>query len=259
VSETYVYAVLSIALLAPCPKSSLAGQDLSTPLAGQVHVIRWFEVAAAVGGVALLSTLDEPVQRFTQHHRSPGLDGVADVFRVEGEPPYYLGVGVGVLALGLATGEGEIQRAGGRVMASVFLSGLASLTLKEVMGRSRPNERTGAYQLHPFTSRKDSLGLEARGAMPSGHTTAAFAVATSLADDIDNPIADVMLYTFATGTAWSRINDNRHWLSDTVAGALLGIASAKLISGRWQIFDLRPPGFLVTESGAAGLIWHLTF
>jgi membrane-associated phospholipid phosphatase len=94
--------------------------------------------------------------------------------------------------------------------------------------------------------------------MPSGHVTAAFAVATSLADDIKSPLVSVLLYTAATGTAFARINDNRHWLSDTGMGAVLGIFTAKVVSGRWSIFGLRPPGFLVTPAGAS-LTWRASF
>lgn len=94
--------------------------------------------------------------------------------------------------------------------------------------------------------------------MPSGHATTAFAVATSLADDIDSPVADVLLYTFATGAAWSGINDDRHWLTDTAMSAVLGVTTAKLVAGRWRIFNLRPPGFLVTPAGAT-LSWQVSF
>src|SRR3954454_15820405 len=96
----------------------------------------------------------------------------------------------------------------------------------------------------PFTSLKDSAGVETRGAMPSGHTAAAFAVATSLADDIDNPIADVLLYIAAAGTALSRLNDNRHWLSDTIFGATLGVFTAKVVNGPVD-------GHLLARAGAA--------
>jgi membrane-associated phospholipid phosphatase len=68
----------------------------------------------------------------------------------------------------------------------------------------------------------------------------------------------VLLYTAATGTAFSRINDNRHWLSDTAMGAVLGIFTAKVVSGRWHIFGLRPPRFLVTPAGTS-LTWRASF
>jgi membrane-associated phospholipid phosphatase len=94
--------------------------------------------------------------------------------------------------------------------------------------------------------------------MPSGHTTIAFALATALSDDIKRTWASAGLYTLATGVGWARLNDNRHWLSDVAAGAALGITSAKLMNGRWRIFNLRPPRVLLGPD-YAGIAWQLTF
>lgn len=88
---------------------------------------------------------------------------------------------------------------------------------------------------------------------------AAFAVATSLADDINNTPVRILLYTAATGTAFSRVYDNRHWVSDVAMGAVLGITTSKLVSGRWRIFHLKPPGFLLTPTGAPALSFNVSF
>jgi hypothetical protein len=63
----------------------------------------------------------------------------------------------------------------------------------------------------------------------------------------------------ATGTASSRINDNRHWLSDVAAGAVVGITSAKFASGRWRVFGIRAPSFIVGPTGGMGLGYHTSF
>jgi membrane-associated phospholipid phosphatase len=223
------------------------------------HVVRWYEAAAAVAGVGALMLLDEPVQRFTQHHlRSSTTDDIASIFRQEGEAPYYAGISLGVLGFGLATGKPGVRRAGTRLVAAVALSAAEMYAMKVLVGRSRPNENVGAFSFHPFTSLKDSAGVETRGSMPSGHVTAAFAVATSLADDIKSPLVHVLLYTAASGTAFSRLNDNRHWLSDAGMGVVLGVFTAKVVNGHWRIFGLRPPGFLVTPAGA-GVQWSIPF
>ena len=73
----------------------------------------------------------------------------------------------------------------------------------------------------------------------------AFALAAGLSEAVRLRWAHVGFYGFATGTALSRINDNRHWLSDVGMGALIGITSAKLVSGRWRVLGLRPPGVAV--------------
>jgi membrane-associated phospholipid phosphatase len=235
-----------------------AARAASERVLARAHVIRWYEAAAVVGGIGALMLLDEPVQRFSQNHRSKTTDDIAGFFRQEGEAPYYAGISLGVLGVGLVTGKPGIRRAGTRLVAAVALSAAEMLAMKHLVGRSRPNEGVGAFSFHPFTSLKDSAGVETRGSMPSGHVTAAFAVATSLVDDIKSPFLKVLLYTAASGTAFSRINDNRHWLSDAGMGAVLGVFTAKVVNGHWRVFGLRPPGFLVTPAGP-GFGWHTSF
>jgi membrane-associated phospholipid phosphatase len=248
-----------VLLAAPLEAQQLDSiQEIRQHVLSQAHVVRWYEAAAVLGGVGTLMLLDEPVQRQAQRHRSNTTDNIAAVFRQEGEVPYYAGISLGVLGVGLVSGKSGVRRAGSRLVTAVLLSAGEMEAMKRVVGRSRPNENVGAFSFHPFASLKDSAGVETRGAMPSGHVTAAFAIATSLADDVKSPLVDVLLYTAATGTAFSRINDNRHWLSDTAMGAVLGIFTAKVVSGRWRIFGLHPPAFLVQPAGA-GLGWHASF
>jgi membrane-associated phospholipid phosphatase len=214
------------------------------------HVIRWYEAAAALGGVAVLTAVDEPLQRYTQRHRSQTSNDVARFFRHMGQPEVYGTVSVGILAVGLVAHQPRLARTGGRAVASLALAGVTTLGLKKLTGRARPDSGVGAFHFKPFGSGE---------ALPSGHTSEAFALATSLAEDIHTTWVRVALYTAATGTAFSRINDNRHWLSDTGLGALVGFTSARLVRGRWQVFGIHPPGFLLSPSGEASLGWHATF
>jgi hypothetical protein len=67
--------------------------------------------------------------------------------------------------------------------------------------------------------------------MPSGHTAQAFASATLL--DMEyrdtSPWLSVGGYLCATATGFFRIANNRHWASDVLIGAGIGIASVKLV------------------------------
>ena len=259
----FLPAALPAAASGQVPDSAARHDSLAAAARRDVHanahVVRWYEVLAVVGGVAAVSALDEPVQRWSQEHRSNTSDEIARVFRSGGEPLVYATVSLGTLGAGIVLGDADVQRAGGRLVASVAVSAALSETLKRVAGRSRPNEGVGAFHFNPFTSLDDSAGMSTRSSLPSGHTTAAFAVATSLAEDFHDPYVSIVLYTLAGGTAFSRVNDNRHWLSDTVLGAALGVTTAKLVSGHWRIFGLRPPHFLVTPTGATTLSWGTTF
>ncbi|OQW51883.1 MAG: hypothetical protein A4S09_09450 [Proteobacteria bacterium SG_bin7] len=64
-------------------------------------------------------------------------------------------------------------------------------------------------------SQKDSF--------PSGHTTAAFAFASSVGME-HGVYWGTLSYLAATYAGFSRINDNKHRLSDVVAGAAIGVS-----------------------------------
>ncbi len=65
---------------------------------------------------------------------------------------------------------------------------------------------------------------------PSGHTAMAFMTATMLTKEYGHvsPWIGVGAYTFATGTGLMRIANNKHWLSDVLTGAGVGIISTEL-------------------------------
>src|SRR4051812_14605935 len=85
------------------------------------------------------------------------------------------------------------------------------------------------------------------------------AFATARGDELHQPVARYGLLAAATAVGWSRINDNRHWLSDVAAGAVVGITSAKFASGRWTVFGIRAPSFIVGPTGGMGLGYHASF
>jgi membrane-associated phospholipid phosphatase len=70
---------------------------------------------------------------------------------------------------------------------------------------------------------------------PSEHATLAFAVGTVLAES-GNPefrwLRRVIGYGVGFGTAYLRMRHNAHWLSDTVAGGALGMATAHFVMNR---------------------------
>lgn len=70
-----------------------------------------------------------------------------------------------------------------------------------------------------------------RNSFPSGHTATAFAAATVLHKEYGltrSPWFSVGGYIVAMGTGFSRVLNNRHWISDVMAGAGIGILSTEL-------------------------------
>ncbi|HEY5809883.1 MAG TPA: phosphatase PAP2 family protein [Povalibacter sp.] len=104
------------------------------------------------------------------------------------------------------------------------LSGVTALALKYTSGRQRPND----------TDDVDDW-FSGGGSFPSLHTTLAFSIGTVLAESGNDRyrwVRRTLGYGMAAGTAYLRLRDNVHWLSDTVAGAALGIASAEFSMNR---------------------------
>lgn len=90
---------------------------------------------------------------------------------------------------------------------------------------------------------------------PSGHTSNAFAWATVLSDHY-GPIVGVPVYALATLVGFSRIDSGSHYLSDVVAGAVIGVIVGHTIT-RQNGVPLDGPQFtvmpIVGPSGQRGL------
>jgi membrane-associated phospholipid phosphatase len=107
--------------------------------------------------------------------------------------------------------------------AAVF-SSVTAEAFKFAAGRARPNE----------TNRVDSWRTGG-SSFPSLHATAAFAIGTVLAESGNDDyrwFRRALGYGIAGATAYIRVKDNVHWMSDTVAGAALGVASARFAMKR---------------------------
>jgi membrane-associated phospholipid phosphatase len=117
----------------------------------------------------------------------------------------------------------------GRVESYTMLeaAGFSLITaegLKVAAGRERPDQTT---EVNAWREGGDSF--------PSFHATAAFAVGTVFAEsggDDYRWIRRLLGYGMATATAYVRVRENAHWLSDTVGGAAVGIATADFTLNR---------------------------
>lgn len=234
-----VRQILRISGLLSLAPLSLASQNVRPEGAS----IRAEHLAAAAGGALLLSLLDQPVQRFVQDHRTQFGDHIARGFRELGEVGVLLPGTIGVLAAGTVTGHPELERSGGRLFVSVGVASVVTVALKLIVGRERPMDpdSSSAWRFSPLA------GLFGN-AFPSGHSALAFALATTLADISTSNVVRALLYSAAGGTAWSRVNDNRHWFSDVVFGSLVGVAASKLTTGRWTILGIETPDYLAIET-----------
>jgi membrane-associated phospholipid phosphatase len=144
-----------------------------------------------------------------------------------------LGLAVRHLAPGLAGRlEGPLRKLAA-IFITVAAAGLADDALKVVFGRARP------YLW--LAGDESGFGFFRYGAkfasFPSGHTTTSFAAALALGAVF--PRGRPVFLGVALLIALSRIVLNVHYLSDVIAGALLGAAVAFLV-----LTPLRKRGWL---------------
>jgi membrane-associated phospholipid phosphatase len=88
-----------------------------------------------------------------------------------------------------------------------------------------------------------------RNSWPSGHTATAFVGATILHKEYGltrSPWYSIAGYTVATATGVMRVLNNRHWISDVLSGAGIGILSTELAYGVCDLF-FKKKGLLMND------------
>jgi len=126
----------------------------------------------------------------------------------------------GNLAYGLIYKDKTAIRNSFESALSVGICLAVSGGVKTLVNRERPS------QAYPDLIRSSSYS-EGKS-FPSGHTTLAFATATSLALTYKKWYITVPAYAWAASVGYSRMRLGRHYPTDVAAGVLVGIGSGYL-------------------------------
>ena len=197
--------------VAPAPVVAAAPPSLFRPLAGDFKRFFQKDTAQTVGlfalGALAVSPFDQPIVRSVE------LNGGHQVFstgRVAGMFYVQAGAGMSTYFLGRAFGNNTAAKVGSEIFRAQVLSQTVVVAGKVLTNRQRPDE-SNAHS------------------MPSGHTATGFATAGVLHRNFGWKVG-VPAYAFAAYIGASRIDANRHHLSDVVLGAGIGLLSARAVS-----------------------------
>jgi membrane-associated phospholipid phosphatase len=192
----------------------------TAPLRWNLTDWAWFGGALAAIGAA--HHFDTQVRTHFTQNLKPGQtinsDDVQDIIPA---------VGVLGLTWGYAywTGDSSGEHEAWAMLEAAGLSSATAYALKYTARRLGPDE----------TSDPNEWFKSGGKSFPSEHSAAAFAVGTVLAESGNDDyrwVRRFLGYGLGVVTSYLRLEHNAHWLSDTVAGAALGISTGRFTMKR---------------------------
>jgi membrane-associated phospholipid phosphatase len=180
----------------------------------------WLTLGGIVAGIGTVAAFDQDIERAIRRARNNTLTNIFDNVQPLGNE-YAIGI-VGTFYI-----YGEFFKdprakttALDAISATAIASGIVTNSFKYVIGRGRPTDGRGAYNFRPFSG-QDSFS--------SGHTTEAFVLASVISEHYDSLWVQVPAYGLASAVGYARLNNNRHWPSDVLAGATIGTFVGKTV------------------------------
>ena len=155
-------------------------------------------------------------------------------------------------------------------IAATYLISMVTETKNDFINKTlllAKSELLGGIIVHSF---KRTSGMNrpdgGKYAFPSGHTTQSFVAATFMHKELGdkNILYSIVAYSAATSVGVLRIMNNRHWISDVLVGAGVGILSTNLVylthQYRWGNKTKKQITLLPTYSnGTGGIFFAYTF
>ena len=133
--------------------------------------------------------------------------------------PVSIGVPLGVYIAGLVNHDSILKNKSLTIGAALLISAGITFGLKYAVNRPRP------FVTYPYIKKKADAGSLS---FPSGHSSNAFAVATSLSIAFPKWYVIAPSYLWACSVGYSRMHLGVHYPSDVLVGAIIGAGSSYL-------------------------------
>ncbi len=214
-------------------------EQITAPL--KFKTKQWLITGAAVGITATLLHFDNAIDKWArvqkQNHNwvnksSPVITEFGSAYGISS-----------VAAIGLLSAAFKKQKG----VQTSLLATQALITscawvqlIKHLTGREDPgasyiySKKPGGQWWGPFAQYDQDLpvykSVSSFDAFPSGHTAAAFSIATVFASQYKNIKAiPIISYSLATLVGISRLTEHQHWASDIFVGGLIGYVCGKQV------------------------------
>lgn len=146
----------------------------------------------------------------------------SDLWAVTSSSAYWAppSLAAGTLITGFIKKDRQLKRNGYEVVLNIAASAVVSEGFKRIFQRERPAE---TYPQDVFAA-----DIKRGRSFPSGHTTMAFAMATTVSLQYKKWYVAVPAYTWAAAVGYSRMHRGVHYPSDVLGGAALGVGAGYL-------------------------------
>lgn len=146
----------------------------------------------------------------------PAVKAIGAASEAADQPPL-IALGIVTIVAGAALRRPGVLRGGVRMLGSELLATGIKTLIKRSVDRTRPERAiaSGTYRFGPGDSHDHD-----QNSFPSGHTAGAVAVARSVARDF--PASALPAYAAAGAVAAVQMPRGKHYVADTLAGAVIG-------------------------------------
>ncbi len=218
-NSAWAALAISVALqapaAAPAPPGELAWPDdkpftrIVQNLARDLVALPSIESGLILGTGGLGAAVAHPHDDNLAEWAAQSTSSLANVGRVIGDGWVQGGVAVATYAAGKISKHAQTAHIGSDLVRAQVLNAVLTRGLKAAVNRRRPSGGGHAF--------------------PSGHASATFASAAVLQGHFGWKVA-LPGYALSGMVGWSRVRDRAHWLSDTVFGAAVGMASGLTVT-----------------------------
>ena len=180
-------------------------------------------------GVLANSSADREANEFFQDNlRSGATDSLSDVARVPGDALIAVPLLFGAYAL---AGDGAVKSWAGDSLRALFVGAPAGLFIQYATGASRPEEGSSGWK--PFRGNNGLSGHAFIGAVPL----------ITAAKMQDSTAMKSLFYGLSILPGLSRMNDEKHYLSQAALGWWLAYLSAGAVENRGAVTSVRVSPF----------------
>ena len=175
------------------------------------------------GSFILIETADQPARDLILKDRSYLYSVPIEAGRIWGELYSPIVLFAGFAAHSLITNNTSTRKVAYEIGQASLYTGAITLILKTAFGRARPFMNEGISSYHPFSFSDDNHSF------PGGHTATAFVLSTVLSRNAGPTWLKVLAYLPAVITPFSRVYEDKHWVSSCFFGGALGYFIAKWV------------------------------